>query len=634
MKKIFSTLSTLLLCLGMTAQVATLDGGFNTNGHVIHALHAGDDHGDAIATHSDGRVIVAAYNTDKWFTLLRYLPDGSLDASFGTNGISKIRFAPLDDALAYAIYIYPNNKILVAGTTWNEAGNTGNDFALTRLLEDGTVDGTFGNGGWAVTPTVTGKVTDEARSIAIQSDGKIVVAGIGTNGTDNDFVVTRYSANGILETGVGAFGGGTGIVVTPVNAIDNAWGVAIQPDQKIVVSGTSNDNTNNSNFAVVRYNTDGSLDGGFAAGGIADIDIANGGAGTKDIGNVLIIQPDGKIVITGMSKPFGTSNFDVTTIRLTTVGALDGSFNPTGAIVGRSGSFSSPGMAIFNHGPTNTDEGTRTIALQSNGKIIVGGDTDGTPTFSFLLLRYNSDGTLDGGFDNDGAATYDITNTRDYGNAIALSHNRIYFTGTTGNSGSKNVLVAAIENDGTPLPLVLSQFYAQKQTSKVVLQWQSTSEEGVKQFIIERSNDGKTYKAIGSVAAAGNSAITQKYSYTDGSPFASANNYYRLLIQDADGHYKYSKILIIKFDGQLATDMQLFPSYVKDLLQVQLPNGLNGNVTLQVIDMNGRVIKKHTLAADGNALSTTVDVSTLIKGVYILKAQAGNTAVISRFTKQ
>ena len=88
MKQVFSTLTMALLCLCSTAQPGALHGGFNSNGHVIHSLHADNDHGDAIATHSDGRVIVAAYNTDKWFTLLRYMPDGSLDGSFQKAGPS------------------------------------------------------------------------------------------------------------------------------------------------------------------------------------------------------------------------------------------------------------------------------------------------------------------------------------------------------------------------------------------------------------------------------------------------------------------------------------------------------------------------------------------------------------------
>jgi uncharacterized delta-60 repeat protein len=644
MKKITSTLTALLLCLYVSAQVGVLDGGFNaSHGHVIHTLHSANDYGQAVATHSDGRVVVASYNTDKWFTLLRYMPDGTLDGTFGTGGVAKLRYDVDDDALAYALHIYPNNTILVAGFTWNEAGSTGYDFALTRLLEDGTVDAGFGTGGWTVTAIGAGTAIDEARSLAVQADGKIVVAGFGNMGANsNDFAVVRYSSNGILETGLGAFGGGDGIVTTHINASDKASSVAIQPaDQKIVVGGTSNENVTGSNFAVVRYNTDGSLDAtNFGTGGIANIDLVNGGAGSTDEGYQLVIQPDNKILMTGMSKAVSASGSDVATIRLTTSGGLDGSFNATGAIAGRTGSTTPAGIAIFNnHNVSNTDEGARSIILQSNGDFLLAGDSDGsTSSFAFLLLRYHSDGTLDDTFDGssngNGVLTYDFTGSREYGYAITAYNNRIYFVGSTGDNGFKNTLVAAIQYAATPLPVVLSQFYAQKQTSKVVLQWQSSSEENVKQFVIERSNDGKTYKAIGTVHATGNSATAKNYSFADQSPYKSTNNYYRLMMQDVDGNYKYSKILIIKFDGQLTSSVQVFPNPVKDLLQVQLPDGLNGTIGIQIIDMQGRVIKKNNVVSDGNALNTTLDVSSLTSGVYILKAQAGNTTVTSRFTRQ
>ncbi|OQP63190.1 hypothetical protein A3860_25200 [Niastella vici] len=628
----------------MGAQVGVLDGGFNpTSGYLINDLYAaGNDYGQAVATHSDGRVVVASNNTDKWFTLTRYLTDGTPDPNFGTGGLVKVRNTN-DDAIAYAIKIFNDNTMLVAGTAWNPVTST-YDMALVKLAENGTPITTFGpNGnGWVLTPIGSG--IDEARSLAVQADGKIVVAGFGDMGSNsNDFAVVRYSSNGILETGVGAFGGGTGIVTTNINADDKAFSVAVQSaDQKIVVGGTSNQG-GTGNFAVVRYNTDGSLDatpGNFGTGGIADIDLGNGGAGSTDEASQLVIQPDGYIVMTGTSKAVSTSHADVATIRLTTSGGLDGYFNPTGAIVGRTGSFTSAGIAIFNNNSvTNTDEGARTIALQSNGDILVGGDSDGsTSTSALLLLRYLSDGTLDNTFDGNsngnGVLTYDLTGTADLGYAIALYSNRIYFVGSTGGNGNQSTLVAAIQNDGTPLPLVLSQFYAQKQTSKVVLQWSTSSEEDVKQFVIERSNDGKTYKAIGTVAATGNSTITKNYSFADQSPFMSSLNYYRLKMQDVDGNYKYSKILTIKFDGQLTTNMQVYPNPVKDLLQVQLPDGLNGTVGLQIIDMQGRVVRRNNLGSDGNALNTTVDVSSLVKGIYILKAQAGNTTVITRFTKQ
>ncbi|OQP62933.1 T9SS type A sorting domain-containing protein [Niastella populi] len=641
MKKVTSTLTTLLICLYVSAQVGVPDGGFNTTGTVINPLNAADDYGQAVATYSDGRVVVAAYNTDKWFTFLRYMPDGTLDPNFGTGGLVKVRNSN-DDAIAYAITVLSDNSLLAAGYAWNPTNSTF-DMALVKLDENGAPITTFGpqGNGWILTPVGTAR--DEARSIAVQSDGKIVLAGYINNGTDNDYAVVRYTSNGILETGVGAFGGGTGKVTTHINGDDEAYSVAIQSaDQKIVVGGITNASATNSNIGVVRYNTDGTLDaapGNFGTGGIVDLDLGNNGAGSTDEVYKIALQADGKIVMAGMSKGVSFSNYDFATIRLTTTGALDPAFNATGAIVNRAGGFTAAGIALFNYGPSNTDEGSRTLALQSNGDILVGGDSQGgSSTFAFLLLRYNSDGTLDDTFDgssnSNGVIFYDISGNRDYGYDIALFGNRIYFTGSTGENGSKDLALIAIQNDGAPLPLVLSQFYAQKQSSKVVLQWQTSSEEGVKQFVIERSNDGKSFKAIGTVAATGNSTITRKYSFADNSPFISASNYYRLLMQDADGNFKYSKMLIIKFDGQLSTDMKVYPSMVKDILQVQLPDGMNGNIGIRIIDMNGRVIRKNNIAGDGHALNTTMDVSTLIKGVYIIKATAGNVSVTSRFTKQ
>lgn len=639
MKKVTSTLTTILLCLYVSAQVGTLDDQFNNpDGYVINnvlGITGNNETGQSIATHSDGRVVVAIKSANEYIVLVRYKTNGTLDSTYGTNGVVDLRRVSTHSAVPYAVTVLSDNKMLVAGWSW---GST-KDFSLLKLKENGTPDSTFGTDGWVVTDVGSGH--DEAHSLAIQNDGKIVLAGYSYNGTDSNFAVVRYTSTGILDNGVGGFGGGTGMVTLDINVNDIAKSVVIQTDQKIVVGGTSDDGGANPNFTVVRYNTDGSLDatpGNFGTGGIADIDLGNNGAGSEDNGFGLALQSDGKILMTGMSKGVSFTNNDVATIRLTTAGALDPAFNSTGAIVNRTGSFTSAGIAVFNNGSSasNTDEGARSVALQSDGKIFVGGDAQGAGSLFYLLLvRYNSNGTPDNTFDGggDGAVTYDISTTdNEFGHAIRLHGSRIYFTGSAGNPS--DLILAAIENDGTALPLVLSQFYAQKQTSKVILQWQTSSEEDVKQFIIERSNDGKTYKAIGQVAATGNSTISKNYQFADQSPFTSANNYYRLLMQDVDGNYKYSKILIVKFDGQLSASMQVFPSIVNDLLQVQLPNGLNGNVTLQVIDMNGRVIKRNSLASDGNGLSTTMDVSNLVNGVYILKAQAGNTSLTSRFTKQ
>jgi uncharacterized delta-60 repeat protein len=621
MKKVTSTFITLLLCLYVTAQVGALDPGFNSSGTpgyvTINTNPGKDDNVQAIGTYSDGRVVIAGNMTDNaYFGLVRYTSLGQLDATFGTGGVVTLRQATNAEGVPFAITVLSDNKILVAGSSWMAS----KDFAILKLKENGTPDSTFGVNGWASTPVLA--FEDEARAMVVQTDGKILIAGTAeVAGNDvYDFGIARFNSNGTID---GSFGTG-GVVSTNINANDIPEGIALQKDGKILVGGTS-DKDGDANYTVVRYTSGGVLDGTYGVGGIATYDMATfGTAGSYDLGHGMAIQSDDKVLLTGFSAPGGGGNGNVVTMRLTTTGELDITFD-------------GDGIANFNYGVSNTDEGSRAVAIQSDGKIVVGGDTSGEHAwFDMLLLRYKTDGTLDSTFSADGVAISNLASEDEFGYAVKLFGNRIYMAGSTGaHGGAKDFVLAVYQNDGTPLPLVLSQFYAQKQTNKVVLQWSTASEEGVKQFIVERSSDGKTYKAIGTVAAVGNSTLSQKYFFADGSPFMGANNYYRLLMQDADGNSKYSKFLIIKFDGLLTTELKVNPSLVRDILQVQLPDGMKGNIGLHIIDMNGRVIRKSNIASDGNALNTTIDVSSLIKGVYILKAtSANNTTAISRFTKQ
>jgi uncharacterized delta-60 repeat protein len=519
--------------------------------------------------------------------------------------------------------LQPDGKIVMAGWNWPSTI----DFCVMRFNADGSFDNTFGTGGKVTTPIGSGN--DEGTNLALQSDGKIIVTGSSFNAAGNtDYVVARYTTAGVLDSTFGT----NGFVTTDINAYDIPEGIAINSTTgAITIAGTSNSDysllgnhhTGNGDFTVVRYTSSGALDGSFGTGGIATFDISSGSA---DAAHGLTVQPDGKLIVAGTTVRT-VNNKDVVVLRLTTTGALDASFGTAG-------------ITIENYDGVNSDDDCRSVAFQTDGKIVIGGSVDAFPNttglkpIGLMLMRFTNAGALDPSFDGDGKTAANIAFTdNDFGMAVALNANRIYLAGSSGQP--KDLAIAAFQNVvGAPLPLVLSQFYSQKQTSKVVLQWQTASEEGVKQFVIQRSNDGKAFKAIGTVAAAGNSTITQKYSFADQSPFMSTNNYYRLLMQDADGNFKYSKTLIVKFDGQLSTEMKVYPSVVNDILQVQIPDGMNGNIGIQIIDMNGRVIKRSNLASDGHALNTTVDVSTLVKGVYVIKASAGNATAISRFTKQ
>jgi uncharacterized delta-60 repeat protein len=611
MKKFTSTLTMFLLCLYVSAQVGSLDATFNASGTPgFNIANTGSGSGisdqiQGIAVQSDGKIIVAGYGQDQNFTVARYTTAGALDATFGTGGIVQYRAVSLNAAQAYGVAIQSDGKIVVVGWSWE----TNRDFCVMRLNNtDGSLDGTFGTSG--VTYTSIGSGHAEAYGVAIQSDGKIILTGISSNGTDNDFTVVRYTSTGSLDA---TFGTG-GIVTTNVNGNDVPESVVINKSNgTIIVAGTSNASASG-DFTVVRYTSAGVADGTFGTSGIVTTDI---GSGTNDAAHSVALQSDGNIVVAG-STPNG-ANKDVAVVRYTTTGALDGTFGTSGKV-------------ITNYGAVNTDDDARSVVLQTDGKIVVGGSTDGAgTTFAFMLLRYSSAGTLDASFGTGGKAAADLAPAAaDIGMAMTMNTGRIYLGGYSGSP--KDFALAAFQTDGV-LPLVLTQFYAQKQTSKVLLQWSTSSEENLKQFLIERSSDGKTYNAIGEVTAAGNSTTTRNYFFADGSPFMSANNYYRLVMQDIDGTYKYSKVLIVKFTGQLTTNIQAFPNPAKDILQVQLPGGLVGKIGLQIIDFGGRVVKTNTLASDGNALTTSFDVSSLQSGIYILKAQAGSTVIVTRFAK-
>jgi len=631
MKKFTSTFLFLFVCMYLSAQVGSLaTTTFNSpNGYIVSDVATHDDFGQAMAVQSDGKIVVAGYSTNTGsgdvLVVMRYKTDGTLDPSFGAGGITTFQYAG-SDTRGYAVAIQSTGNIVVAGWGYPLFGSN-KDFLLVRFSGvDGSIDPTFGSSGatsTAISPLSNAFGNDEAHAIAIQkTTDNIVVAGFSYTATDNDFALVHYTPNGAVDN---TTFGSNAIATLNINNTDEASGVAFQSDGSVVVGGSSNIGASG-DFTVARYTSAGALDvTNFGAPGyvVTDLNTANGNVGASDDkATALAIQSDGKIVVAGSIGLSGKT--DAAVVRYTSSGALD---NAVGT------GFGTTGIVTTNFAVFNSDDDVNALKIEGDGKILIAGTTESNP-YDLMLIRYTPTGGLDPAFGTGGKSSVDLPGTN-RGNAVGFSADRIIVAGTSdANSGTTgiDVLVAAFQNDFN-LPLTLTQFYAQKQTSKVLLQWQTSMEENVKQYVIERSNDGKTYTDIGEVAAAGNSATAKNYAYTDQSPYMSANNYYRLKMQDIDGNYKYSKVLIVKFTGELSTNVQVFPSPVKDLLQIQLPGGLNGNVGLSIIDINGHIVKRNNIASDGNGLNTSFDVSSLPKGVYVLKAQAGNTIVTTRFAK-
>jgi uncharacterized delta-60 repeat protein len=354
--------------------------GFGTTGIVTTSIGSGDAVANALGIQSDGKIVAAGYSllsgTENVFTLVRYKTDGTLDnTGFGAGGIVTTPIGSVGD-YALALGIQSDGKIVVAGYSFNITTNK-YDFALVRYNTNGNLDAGFGTGGKVTTP-IGGSSDDYANALGIQSDGKIVVAGYSRIGTKYNITLVRYKTDGTLDnTGFGT----NGIVTTSIGSIDDeAHALVIQSDGKIVVAGSSYDNTSSKyDFALVRYNTDGSLDTsgtlgiGFGTTGIVTTSI--GSDGYWDYAYALGIQSDKKILAAGSSN--SGSNYDFALVRYNTDGSLDTTFNATGT---------KPGTVTTPIG--SSDDFALALGIQSNGRIVVAGYSYNGSNDNFSLVRY------------------------------------------------------------------------------------------------------------------------------------------------------------------------------------------------------------------------------------------------------
>jgi uncharacterized delta-60 repeat protein len=359
---------------------------------------------------------------------------GSLDTSFGTGGKVTTPIGNSSD-YAYAIALQPDGKIVVAGASSNGSND---DFALARYNPDGSLDTTF-DGDGKVT-TAVGSGGDVAYAVALQADGKIVVAGSSHNGSNLDFAIARYKANGLLDTSFGASElcppppglctliPGTGIVTTAVGGShDGAYAIALQPDGKIVVAGFSDIGGNN-DFALARYNPNGSLDTTFHTDGKVTTAVGI----NLDSARAIALQADGKIVVAGFSDIGGNYNFALA--RYNPDGNLDTAFGGDGKVTTAVGG----------------DNGAYAIALQPDGKIVAAGYSFVTNN-DFALARYNpDDGSLDTSFDTDGIVTTAVGGSHDFARAITLQPDgKIVVAGYSNIGGNSNFALARYNPNGS-----------------------------------------------------------------------------------------------------------------------------------------------------------------------------------------
>jgi len=234
------------------------------------------------------------------FTLLRYNPDGGLDPTFNANTGRVSTTINNQDSKAYALNIIKDyldqDKLLVTGATVNSAG--GLDFALVRYNLDGTVDESFGTNG-IVTLRIN-QLYGVANSVIIQPDKKIVVAGYSDTGSASNFILARFDSEGVLDTSFGAGNDGIVTQTNDVSldSVNEVCSTAIQADGKLLVAGSSYKGINQGyDFTLMRYDQFGVLDPTFGTGGVVTTDFNS----STDFARSIIVQHDGKLVVAGYS---------------------------------------------------------------------------------------------------------------------------------------------------------------------------------------------------------------------------------------------------------------------------------------------------------------------------------------------
>jgi uncharacterized delta-60 repeat protein/uncharacterized repeat protein (TIGR01451 family) len=366
-----------------------LDPSFGGDGIVTTTITVGDDEGHDLAIQPDGKLVVVGHSNpgiNPIFALIRYNPDGNLDAGFGAGGVVTTDVSGQKD-FGRAVALQPDGRIVIAGYS----GSMGDyDFAVARYDPNGSPDLGFGSGGVVTTPIGSSSFDDLA--VALQSDGRIVVAGTSHNGSDEDFAVARYTVSGTLDA---SFGSG-GVVITGISGEDYGSDVAIQPDGRMVVVGTSG--SINTDFALVRYTAAGIPDASFGVSGVVTTPIGT----ALDFGRAVALQPDGKIVVAGAGQIGSYPKFALA--RYTVSGTLDTSFGANGIVT-------------TSFGASSADE-AYAVAIQPDGRIVAAGENF---PYSFALARYNADGSPEGTFGvGDYRVNTDLGNSSDAAQAVAI----------------------------------------------------------------------------------------------------------------------------------------------------------------------------------------------------------------------
>lgn len=387
--------------------------------------------------------------------------NGDLDVSFGTGGFVRTGLSnaafPYGGFVSIPPVMQPDGKILICSSQ-STGSASGTDFFVSRFTANGVLDTSFSFDGKVTIDFDGGGGADLCTGVALQADGKIVVVGytfISAAANGADFAIARLNTDGTLDTG---FGGGTGKTTVGFdlgnNNDDAANSVAIQPDGKIVVAGYATTAANGTDFAVVRLNTDGSRDSSFNLTGKVSVgfNLTSGTILNNDVATSVAIDALGNVVLGGYANKGSTTSLDddFAVVRLLPNGVLDSNFDADGRAT----------LAFDLGGATGSNlERAYAMTLQRDGKIVLGGVTDSssssTANYDMAIARLQPDGSPDSNFGIDGKTlvSFDVVaNGEDFVLGLTeQSNGKILLAGAAQTAASDlDAAVVRLNGDGSP----------------------------------------------------------------------------------------------------------------------------------------------------------------------------------------
>jgi uncharacterized delta-60 repeat protein len=627
------------------------DSTFNSTGKVVVNPDGGGGAGYDVLILPDHKILVCGIAWGKIF-VMRFNPNGSIDSTFGSNGIAKTIISNYSSG--WAIDMQADGKILVVGYAGSGASYGS---VVVRYTGDGVLDTTFNQTGYVL--TYFGRDNNGAE-VVVQPDGKIIMVGT----SDRNFVITRYNTNGTLDTSFGLGGyfsfsfrgweeayevavdsknrivtlgqdGSNSIVsrnnydgkedisfdingrlVAPGCNIENGAGAqAIQDDNKIIIGGSYDSSYFNNSFRLfrlIRYLENGNLDESFGnAGRVGTWFYYN------DMVNSIALQPDGKIIAAGQTTTPSTNIHAFALARYKTDGSLDNSFGSDGKVITDVGGYN----------------GANSVKIQQDGKIIAAGTADN----NFAIVRYNANGSLDLSFDSDGIVKTDFGDGYESASCIALqADGKIVVAGVHSNQfaisryndngsldnsfGDSGKVLSAIESSGG-----VQSIGIQKDGEIIVVGVGSAINNLAPDIISIRYNiNGSIDSTFGE-----SGVLITDFGGNGYKVSAAIQNESKLVIAGtSDGYFAIARYILFNSPDNIKEEKRFISVY---------PNPTQGNITIEFpepgtvafIDLFGRTIKSVKLTEN----RSTINISEFIPGIYTVRIKTSDGIAIQKIVK-